>query len=1273
MGDTAEANPTTTSTNDSRPPALDMPDMNCEAVMVMQTCMSDNIKESGSLQQEENNKAELVDEEGSGTGEDEEIMENEENRKKTKRKRRRRHRHRNSSKGSAASQPEVLDAFAGLLDESQYFSDEPAASQQEDPVPQQQTKRERPQSAKGRTQTQYLCGQQTGDREGRQKTGGRPPRDNQPTSSKGQGHEAQQMGPQNPGRTPKGKPTPHTPDNGPKQERPNSAKGRVQTQSPCRQQTGGGSLGEIQSVPSKRLGHKAEQKGPQNPVQTSKGKPTAQTLNNGPRRERPNSAKGRLNSHSSPPVQRETPQTPTDNKSKGFGSPSSSKRNKKQTESPRNQNFSHGKNRAEPQTPQNVPNGNVQTPTKAHLGGQSTPGSGVGGKKPKTPRSKKKNAAGTPTGKKDFKPFEDYLSPEEVSAGLKRKHLLQGTLRINPKNFEESYIDSEDGGADIMICGISARNRALEGDVVAVELLEKSTWKLLEEDYASHRRKQRQKAQLAAASKAETGIANTTTEAEKGLVDQFQTLDISERLGNQPSDGAIDRDAADTTTTAAKSGHDNAIFRVRGKPRPSAAPDTTSSVSDHTIVINNSSLQDPEPGCLGEEIDQVVKRLFPDSSDEDRAGEASSENKETEKGREEIPRKFFQKHGKVVYILERRHSRACSGILKPRSHSNATDALFSPTDHRMPRIYIPLAECPQGFLERPGDFRTTLFIARLEEWPKTSAIARGHLYRSLGEAGEIEPETEGMLIEHGVDYSDFSYEVIKCLPKSLPWTIPQEEIEQRRDFRPKCVFTIDPATARDLDDALSCEPLGDGLYEVGVHIADVSFFVDEGNALDEVAGLRATSVYLVQKVIPMLPRLLCEHLCSLNPNEDKLTFSFLWRLTEQGEILDEWCGRSVIRSCVKMSYDHAQGIIAEPERERGEEEMPPIANGFSISDVAQGVLRLNKIAQNLRQKRLDDGALRLDQVKLQFALDKESGLPSGYSVYERRDSNKLVEEFMLLANMAAAHRVHDYCKDTALLRRHPPPKAKMMDDLADTCSALGLEVDGSNSKTIQESLGRYLGPREDKRAWGMGQILTVLYSKPMQKAKYFCAGTLEDETLYRHYALNVPLYTHFTSPIRRYADILVHRQLAASLNIGPVSERTTRAIQDQAMICNKRKDAAKRVSDLSSDMFFAIFVRECGPLEEDAMVMQVMDRAFDVLVINLGVTKRVYCNALPLKSFKCQKQGKTGKLTITWEADEHHPIEQTQILELFSLVRVELKAGNEPLKFTATVKRPEVD
>uniref|UniRef100_A0AAR2LZA6 DIS3-like exonuclease 2 n=1 Tax=Pygocentrus nattereri TaxID=42514 RepID=A0AAR2LZA6_PYGNA len=622
----------------------------------------------------------------------------------------------------------------------------------------------------------------------------------------------------------------------------------------------------------------------------------------------------------------------------------------------------------------------------------------------------------------------------------------------------------------------------------------------------------------------------------------------------------------------------------------------------------------------------------------------------------------------VVYIVEEKHSRAASGFIKflPDKHF----AMFSPADHRVPRVNVPLTDCPPDFPSRPGDYANTLFICRITHWPYDNTFAEGRLAKSLGQAGEIEPETEGILIEYDVDFSEFSEEALACLPQNLPWTIPAEELAKRRDLRKECIFTIDPATARDLDDALSCKQLPDGNFEVGVHIADVSYFLEDGTALDFVASTRATSVYLVQKVIPMLPRLLCEELCSLNPQTDRLTFSVIWKLSPKGKILSEWFGRSVIRSCVKLSYDHAQSMIEAPDKEFSAEELPACSPEHPLQRVHQAVLHLHSIAKHLRAQRFEGGALRLDQMRLAFSLDADSGMPQGCYVYQYRDSNKLVEEFMLLANMAVAHQIYRKFPKLALLRRHPWPQSRMVEVLQELCDQMGLSINLESAGTLHRSLNETVG--NDQYSLARKEVLTHLCSRPMQMALYFCTGILQDEKQFSHYALNVPLYTHFTSPIRRYADIIVHRLLAASIKCGPRLRLSDEEVQKQASHCNDKKTASKRVQEMSTELFFSVFVRECGPLDSEAMVMGMLDKSFDVLVLHYGVQKRIYCNAIEgLQSFHFRKVGKRPEMTLVWAPGDLEQGTFTQEISLFSLVNVQLRSDAAQLKYSAVLRRPE--
>lgn len=749
--------------------------------------------------------------------------------------------------------------------------------------------------------------------------------------------------------------------------------------------------------------------------------------------------------------------------------------------------------------------------------------------------------------------FEPYMLFEDVSHGLKRGELIQGQLRINPKKYNEAYIPSPDDGRDIFIDGIVARNRALNRDIVAVQILPRDQWKVVRSDCES------------------------ASESEMPLKQAAKNLNRQLNNNHEPN-------------------------KSQDKP-------CTAHFSDDEL----------------------------------------------------------QKTAKVVYIVEKKHSRAATGFLKFLPDKKF--AKFSPTDHRVPRINVPLSDCPHDFSVNPDIYSSTLFICRIVAWPADNNFAQGLLAKSLGQAGEIEPETEGILIEYDVDFSEFTDEVLDCLPKNLPWTIPPEEIQRRKDLRKECIFTIDPATARDLDDALSCKLLPDGNYEVGVHIADVTYFVEEGNALDKLASERATSVYLVQKVIPMLPRLLCEELCSLNPLTDRLTFSVIWKLTPEGKILSEWFGRSVIRSCVKLTYDHAQSMIEAPEKLFTAEELPPFDPEHPIDEIHQAVLNLHSIAKNLRSQRFAEGALRLEQVKLSFTLDKETMLPQGCYIYQYKDSNKLVEEFMLLANIATAHRIHKHFPELALLRCHPKPKGKLVEELQEKCETLRINLDFSSSGTLHRSLNAPLG--DDQYSAARKEVLTHMCSRPMQMALYFCSGKWTDPEFYQHYALNVPLYTHFTSPIRRYADIIVHRLLAASLGHGPMLGLRAQEVHNQALRCNDRKSSAKTVHERSTELYFGVLVKECGPLESEAMVMSVLDQAFDVLVLRYGVQKRIYPKHIAgLETFQRHTVGKTNELTLVWKPENPHEAPLKQVISIFTLVEVQLVSERETLKYSAELKRP---
>mmetsp|Transcript_34444 Transcript_34444/g.103878 ORF Transcript_34444/g.103878 Transcript_34444/m.103878 type:complete len:741 (+) Transcript_34444:3-2225(+) len=567
---------------------------------------------------------------------------------------------------------------------------------------------------------------------------------------------------------------------------------------------------------------------------------------------------------------------------------------------------------------------------------------------------------------------------------------------------------------------------------------------------------------------------------------------------------------------------------------------------------------------------------------------------------DQLPSLFVQPVGKIVAVKRRDPHRTFCGLLRP---FNKGSALFVSKDHRVPRIICPHGSCPADYAEDPSQFAEVLVAAKITEWPLQGSYANGEVTAVVGEVGDVKAEVKVILTENGVDDSDFPPEVLETLPPldaNGEWHIPKEEIAARRDLRDTCIFTIDPATARDLDDALSFNCLEGGGYEVGVHIADVTFFLKPETDLYDIASERATSTYLVNKCYPMLPRLLCENLCSLAENEDRLAFSVIWKFDDKGKVVSEWFGRTVIRSCVKLAYERAQAVIEDPELDWAAADHPPIHNGQDVDTVKGSILGLHKLARSLREKRFRAGAIRLDKTKVSFRLNKETGRPVGCSNYTQRDSNKLVEEFMLLANMAVARKIHSHFPELAMLRRHPPPKDNKLGEVVEVCRRMGYDFHGGSSGELHRSLQK-LGETMDEVQFRTVQLLCM---GPMQMALYVCTGTLERVEDARHYALAVPFYTHFTSPIRRMADVVVHHLLDATLT-GAKPWYNEDEVERQARICNERKDAAKVAQEASEYLFMCMYVDDNGPILEQASVCKVQDRSFDVLTLKLGVETRV--------------------------------------------------------------------
>ncbi|XP_053603816.1 exosome complex exonuclease RRP44 [Plodia interpunctella] len=460
--------------------------------------------------------------------------------------------------------------------------------------------------------------------------------------------------------------------------------------------------------------------------------------------------------------------------------------------------------------------------------------------------------------------------------------------------------------------------------------------------------------------------------------------------------------------------------------------------------------------------------------------------------------------GKVVGIIRRKWRQYC-GILMPSKFPGATRHLFAPAEKRIPRVRL---ETRQSALLAPQRI-----LVALDSWPRNSRYPLGHFVRALGPIGDKDAENEVILLEHDVPHARFSEAVLACLPPD-DWTIPPEEIKKRVDLRSLTICSVDPPGCTDIDDALHARPLpsvtADGLkkFEVGVHIADVTYFVRPDTALDKEAAARGTTVYLVDRRIDMVPELLSSNLCSLRGGEERLAFSCVWEMDENANVLATKFHKSVIKSAAAMTYAEAQLAIDDSSREDA---------------VARALRSLRALARALRRRRAARGALLLASPEIRFQVDSETHDPIEVQAKKIMDTNSMVEEFMLLANVSVAEKLCAEFPQCALLRRHPPPPPANFHNFLKAARQQGFELDVSTNKSFSKSLDSAVIP--DRPFFNT--LLRIMATRCMQQAVYFSSGTKSQEEYY-HYGLACPIYTHFTSPIRRYADVIVHRLLAAS-------------------------------------------------------------------------------------------------------------------------------------------------
>ncbi|WP_020528808.1 ribonuclease R [Flexithrix dorotheae] len=421
-------------------------------------------------------------------------------------------------------------------------------------------------------------------------------------------------------------------------------------------------------------------------------------------------------------------------------------------------------------------------------------------------------------------------------------------------------------------------------------------------------------------------------------------------------------------------------------------------------------------------------------------------------------------------------------------------------------------------------------VIKIIEWPHGDDSPVGKVTRVLGKSGENDTEIHAIMFEYGLPF-DFPQEV-EAEANKIPLEIPGSEIKKRRDLRDTTTFTIDPLTAKDFDDALSVKQLDNGNWEIGVHIADVTHYVKPNSILEKEAFRRATSVYLVDRTVPMLPENLSNGLCSLRPNEDKLTFSAIFELDPKGNIIEEWFGRTVIHSDRRFTYEEAQEVL-----ETGE------------GDFKEELFKLNELAKLLNKKRFRAGAISFESVELYFELD-EKGKPVGLFPKIRKDAHKLIEEFMLLANKRVAEFVFNQrkgkVKNTMVYRVHEDPDPERVDIFAKFLKRFGYNISQESGGAFSKSLNQLSKDIEGKTIQNIIQYQAI---RTMAKARY----TTEP---IGHYGLAFKHYSHFTSPIRRYPDMMAHRLLQHYLDGGqPVDKK------EYEEKCKHSSEREKRAAD----------------------------------------------------------------------------------------------------------------